>query len=192
MKHINNIYPHKTFRQTNICAGCGSGVSVTDIDRAGSPITQHQGGGPNKKIAEHEMEEQQIHNYSAQLDLKNNYKAYKEIYDLNIEHINSNGGESLTNKEKNILIAGYLGNMHETLSKISSNLCQLSKSGYEASVYIDGIREYQRIVNQELIKDDILMFLNADVSTSEKIDLIKEYVEGLGGMNNKWQDLTEQ
>ena len=129
--------------------------------------------------------------YNAKSDLMNNFESYKEIYDLNISHINSNGGEDLSDEEKNILIAGYLGNMHETLSKISSNLCNLSKSDYEAAVYIANISECQRQINEELIKDDIQMFLDyKDITETEKIALIKEYINRLGAwtamINKGW------
>ena len=128
----------------------------------------------------------------------NNFESYKEIYDLNISHINSNGGEDLSDEEKNILIAGYLGNMHETLSKISSNLCNLSKSDYEAAVYIANISECQRQINEELIKDDIQMFLYyKDITETEKIALIIEYINRYGfnyiSEGNKQEDiLTNQ
>ena len=38
--------------------------------------------------------------YNAKSDLMNNFESYKEIYDLNISHINSNGGEDLSDEEK--------------------------------------------------------------------------------------------
>lgn len=118
-------------------------------------------------------------NYDAIKDLKENYEDYENSYWENINFINENKGTYLSAEEKNILIAGYLSNMHKTLSTISSNLCQLSYSTYEPSVYIDEIREYQERINNGLIKDDILMYLNSDMVDKEKIDIIREYVSNL-------------
>lgn len=121
-----------------------------------------------------------MHNYNAETDLRENYENYIEVYDLNIKHINENGGENLTDEEKNILIAGFLGNMHETLSTVSSELCSLSKSTYEAQVYIDEIREKQEEINYCVVKDDINDILNDnDMDDSEKLEMIKEYVNNL-------------
>lgn len=118
-----------------------------------------------------------MRNYNAVQDLKDNFENYKDAYDLNMHYINDNGGEDLTDEEKHVLIAGYLGNMHEKVSTISSNLCPLSKSIYEAQVYIDNIREHQEQIIEGCFKSDLNDILNDEnMDANEKLDAIKDYV----------------
>ena len=74
----------------------------------------------------------------------------------------------------------YLMNCHETIEKIASNLCNLSKSTYDASVYIDEIQHYQMIYNNRMVKEDLMEIINdEDYDIIEMLTYIEEYLDAM-------------
>ena len=82
----------------------------------------------------------------------------------------------IDNKEKELMLAYFLYNCHDTISSIASEFCNLSKSTYEKSVYIDKINETQQEHYESYHYDDIMDFLKSgDVTKEDMIEFIDGY-----------------
>lgn len=78
------------------------------------------------------------------------------------------------------LVCWFLMNIHNTLSTVSSNLCDLSKSTYDAQVYISEIQKHQEQINNSITKDEIDAIINdSNMDDKEKLEAIKEYIDSL-------------
>lgn len=110
-------------------------------------------------------------------DFKRDYDDISDYIDENRELMKEQG----LDKEYEIAVfAWYLMNCHKTISKISYELCDLSKSTYDADTYISQIKEWQERRNNECIKDDLMAIIKDDLmDNDEKIQDIKEYLDGL-------------
>lgn len=73
----------------------------------------------------------------------------------------------------------YLHNAHDTISRIASELSNLSKSTYPTEVYLEAIRDCQKEWYQDIIKDDIQDIINYDCDAEEKIEGIKQRIKDL-------------
>lgn len=119
-------------------------------------------------------------------DMMNKYKKFLEDKELIssyknvlIQHIKEEYPEASFTDFEN-LVCWFLMNMHNTLSTVSSNLCDLSESTYDAQVYIDEIQEYQEKINNSYIKDDIMDILrNSNMDDEDKLEEIKIYIDDL-------------
>jgi len=122
-------------------------------------------------------------------DMMNKYKKFLEDKELIssyknvlIQHIKEEYPEASFTDFEN-LVCWFLMNMHNTLSTVSSNLCDLSESTYDAQVYIDEIQEYQEKINNSYIKNEIMnIFDDLNMSDEEKLKEIREYVLNLNAL----------
>ncbi len=105
----------------------------------------------------------------------------KESGDLN-EYIKDNiqAGQDIGIEADVIeLLAYFLWNAHDCISKISSNLCGLGKSTYAPYVYIQEIERQQMELNNSAVYQDIMEIITSKNTNHEKIEEIKEYLDDL-------------
>lgn len=105
----------------------------------------------------------------------------KESGDLN-EYIKDNiqAGQDIEIEADVIeLLAYFLWNAHDCISKISSNLCGLSKSTYAPYVYIEEIEHHQMKLNNNEIYRDVMSIITNKNEDHEKIEEIEEYLDDL-------------
>jgi len=120
-----------------------------------------------------------MNKYKKFLEDKELISSYKNVL---IQHIKEEYPEASFTDFEN-LVCWFLMNMHNTLSTVSSNLCDLSESTYDAQVYIDEIQEYQEKINNSYIKNEIMnIFDDLNMSDEEKLKEIREYVLNLNAL----------
>lgn len=110
--------------------------------------------------------------------LEDKEKGYVEDYiNGNKEFMKENDLSDLDSFE---VTNWFLLNAHETITRISSSLCGLSKSTYDASIYISEIQHHQMIWNNLMIKDDLMEIINdEDFMHEEKLNFIQKYLDEL-------------
>lgn len=105
------------------------------------------------------------------------YDDVLEVIELNREYIRDHNLSKFNELE---VITWFLMNSHDTISSIADSCGTLSKSTYDKSVYIENITETQERICYNCVCGDIDEILeNYDMDSEEKLDAIREYIDGL-------------